>query len=271
MHRILPFLAVFLVLGLLFGTLERIAPSIARGGRARHVSTDMAYAFLTPVVARTIGEGAVIVTVILAAFALGYAHTKAGVTAFVQHHSLLASQPRSLQLVEMLFVADLAGYAMHRLCHGKRLWRFHAVHHSSENLYWLSSLRGHPVNEVLNKLAVVLPLLAFGFHLSVVAQIAPLLMLYAIFVHANVRWDFGPLRYVIATPAFHRWHHASEGEGVSRNYAGLFPVIDLVFGTFYLPKGGAPVRFGVPDLAMPKGVLGQLAFPFRKVARSENP
>ena len=57
-----------------------------------------------------------------------------------------------------------------------------------------------------------------------------ILSFYAIFVHANVPWSFGPLRYVIATPAFHRWHHAAEEQGLNHNFAGLFPLFDLLFG-----------------------------------------
>ena len=279
MHRIVPFLLVYAGLAVLFGTLERLAPAISSansprarksGDAARQRKTDLAYGVLTPLVARTIGEGAIIVVVSLLAIVIGHARDKAGIQAFVNHHSSLALQPRPLQLLELLFVADLAGYASHRLFHAKRLWPFHAVHHSADDLYWLSSVRGHPVNEILSRLAIVLPLLAFGFDLTVTASVAPILMLYAIFVHANVRWDFGPLRYVIATPVFHRWHHSSEEDGLDKNFAGLFPVIDLVFGTFYLPKGRQPQRFGVPDLAMPSGVLGQLAYPFRRSRLSPN-
>ncbi|WP_339360815.1 sterol desaturase family protein [Iodobacter fluviatilis] len=54
--------------------------------------------------------------------------------------------------------------------------------------------------------------------------------------HANVRWRFGPLEWLIATPAFHHWHHANEAEGQrDHNYAAMFPLIDLVFSTLHRP------------------------------------
>jgi sterol desaturase/sphingolipid hydroxylase (fatty acid hydroxylase superfamily) len=83
------------------------------------------------------------------------------------------------------------GYWMHRWFHGRRLWRFHAVHHSSVDLDWLSAVRLHPVNDALMRVAGTLPILAFGFAPVAVPGIAPVLTLMAIVVHANVDWDWG--------------------------------------------------------------------------------
>jgi sterol desaturase/sphingolipid hydroxylase (fatty acid hydroxylase superfamily) len=265
MHRVVPFVVVFALLAVVFGTLERLAPAVPGQPRWRaDVKTDLAYWLFTPLVTRVLSEGAVIVAVSLLAITVGHARDKAGIQAFVFHRSALAEQPRALQLVELLFVADGIGYWVHRAFHRGRLWAFHAVHHSSEHLDWLSAVRVHPVNEALAKMAMVLPLIPFGFDLSVTLSVGPVLALYAIFVHANVRWDFGPLRYVVATPAFHRWHHTSEAEGLDKNFAGLFPFFDLAFGTFHMPGGQNARRFGVPGLAMPRGILGQLAYPLRR-------
>jgi hypothetical protein len=43
------------------------------------------------------------------------------------------------------------------------------------------------------------------------------LTLYAIMLHANVDWSFGPLRNVIASPANRRWHHAAEEQAPDKN------------------------------------------------------
>jgi sterol desaturase/sphingolipid hydroxylase (fatty acid hydroxylase superfamily) len=79
----------------------------------------------------------------------------------------------------------------------------------------------------------------------------------------------GPLRFVLASPAFHRWHHTSDEQGLDKNFAGLFPVWDLVFGTFYLPAE-QPTAFGVRD-EVPAGFLAQLAWPFRGRAPGASP
>jgi len=80
-------------------------------------------------------------------------------------------------------------------------------------------------------------------------------------VHANLDWTFGPFRYVIASPVFHRWHHVKDPAFRDKNFAPTFPVLDLMFGTFYMPKGVLPQGFGVDDA--PRHFLGQMVYPFR--------
>jgi sterol desaturase/sphingolipid hydroxylase (fatty acid hydroxylase superfamily) len=90
----------------------------------------------------------------------------------------------------------------------------------------------------------------------------PLFTAYAIFLHANVRWDFGPLRRALANPRFHRWHHTSAADERDKNFAGLLQLWDILFGTYYLPAR-QPTLFGIVD-AMPASLLGQLTSPFRR-------
>jgi hypothetical protein len=52
----------------------------------------------------------------------------------------------------------------------------------------------------------------------------PFFTAFAIFPHANVSWDFGSLRAVLASPRFHRWHHTAAEEGRDKNFAGLLPL-----------------------------------------------
>jgi sterol desaturase/sphingolipid hydroxylase (fatty acid hydroxylase superfamily) len=73
------------------------------------------------------------------------------------------------------------------------------------------------------------------------------------------RWPW-PLRWVIATPQFHHWHHAREPRAYNSNYAGEFPAVDALFGTLYLPARGWPARYGVDD-SEPAGYLRQLVRP----------
>jgi sterol desaturase/sphingolipid hydroxylase (fatty acid hydroxylase superfamily) len=140
------------------------------------------------------------------------------------------------------------------------------VHHSSQDLDWLSSVRVHPVNDMIARILQAVPIVALGFNVAAVAAFAAVVPIYAITLHANLNWTYGPFRYVIASPAFHRWHHTSADEGRDKNFAGFFPIWDLLFGTFYMPKGEQPRVFGVDD-AIPRGLLGQLIYPFRRVAR----
>jgi sterol desaturase/sphingolipid hydroxylase (fatty acid hydroxylase superfamily) len=178
----------------------------------------------------------------------------------------LSHQPVWLQAVQIFVLVDFCAYWMHRVFHRGRWWPFHAVHHSSEDLDWLASLRVHPVNDLVNKLAQATPVLLLGYNPTVTLSTAPLLTFYAIFIHANVNWDFGPLRSVIATPVFHRWHHSRDREAWDKNFAGLLPFWDILFGTYYMPRDRWPENFGICE-PMPKGFVGQLWEPFAALLR----
>jgi sterol desaturase/sphingolipid hydroxylase (fatty acid hydroxylase superfamily) len=259
----------FLVLAVIFGALERVRPAV-RGFSIfrRERVVDGIYWFFTPLATRAVSELGVGVTVVLAAAALGF--EGAGkeryerLAAYLHAHSPVARLPPAIQLLLALVLADLLAYGCHRAFHCKTLWRFHAVHHSAVVLDWLAATRVHPLNDLANKLVLTLPLLFLGFDPVIFVGVAPILAFWTIFEHANVPWGFGPLGYVIATPLFHRWHHTSEKEGLDKNFAGLFPFIDLIFGTFYLPSGKQPTRFGVTDGDVPTGFFGQLMYPFRR-------
>jgi sterol desaturase/sphingolipid hydroxylase (fatty acid hydroxylase superfamily) len=79
------------------------------------------------------------------------------------------------------------------------------------------------------------------------------------------------LKYVVATPVFHRWHHTQPDEGGNRNFAPTFPFWDVLFSTFYMPRGRLPARYGVDDPMFPAGFVQQLAYPFtnRRVPAAE--
>ena len=178
----------------------------------------------------------------------------------------LSRQPLWLQAIQIYLLVDFCAYWNHRWFHRGRWWPFHAVHHSSEELDWLGSLRVHPVNDLANKLAQATPVLLLGYNPTVTLSTAPVLTFYAIFLHANVNWDFGPLRSVIATPVFHRWHHSKDREAWDKNIAGLLPLWDILFGTYHMPRGRWPENFGIYE-PMPKGYFGQLWEPFAWLLR----
>ena len=201
------------------------------------------------------------VFILVVARLIGQGLTVDELKGLTERDTFVSRQPLGVQLVAFFIIADLMGYWMHRAHHTfERLWQSHAVHHSSTELNWLSSVRVHPFNEALQNAAIASPLVLLGFQPGTVAAYLPFLTFYAIFVHANVRWDFGPLRYVIATPAFHRWHHSAEADAMNKNFAGLFPVTDWLFGTLYLPKGVQPSVFGVSDLRCRRASLGSWRF-----------
>jgi hypothetical protein len=82
-------------------------------------------------------------------------------------------------------------------------------------------------------------------------------------VHANLNWTFGPLRYFFASPVFHRWHHTMLEEGRDKNFASTFPLLDVLFDTFYMPAGKLPEEFGTGAPDFPEHFWGQMIHPFR--------
>jgi len=264
--RLLVLAVSFAVLGLGFALIEWRWPSVKGQPRFRKgVITDSAYFLLTPLVGKPF-TGLVVAIAVLSLSALFGLGLSAGQLRHLDHRdTLLGRQPGVLQVAEFLVLADLIGYWSHRAFHRiGLLWKFHSIHHSSTQLDWLSSVRVHPINEALSHTLSATPLLLLGFSTGAFAAYVPFLTLYAIMLHANVSWSFGPLRYIFASPTFHRWHHASEQEGLDRNFAGLLPVYDWLFGTLYMPRGVQPSRFGVIGTTVPDGMAAQLLAPFRK-------
>ncbi|CAM2814515.1 sterol desaturase family protein [Janthinobacterium lividum] len=172
-----------------------------------------------------------------------------------------------------LLIGEVGTYWGHRLSHEiPWLWRYHAVHHSMEQLYFLANTRTHPVDMVVTRLFGLTPLYLLGLAgPSAAGSAAPVLLLligtvWGFFIHANLRWRFGPLEWLVATPAFHHWHH-SKFEHINRNYASTLPVLDRLFGTYHLPRAW-PAACGI-EAAMPQTLAGQLAAPFRRTGKPE--
>ncbi|MEO8482021.1 MAG: sterol desaturase family protein [Acidobacteriota bacterium] len=253
-----------LVVSALFWALERWRPSSSPGRRTRRdTGLDIAYWFFTPLVTRAITRVAIGAAFVLIAFSQGLTLDQLRAVAPTRH-TWTSTLPLFVQIPLILLLADLLAYWTHRLFHGRWLWRVHAIHHSSTTVDWLSSVRLHPLNDAAARVAQVLPLYWLGFSGAALAAFVPFLTFYALLLHANVSWSYGPLRYALASPRFHRWHHTTEEEGLDKNFAGLFPIIDVVFGTFYMPPNREPQRFGILHNDVPSGLVRQLLYPFRR-------
>ncbi len=260
MVQILGILIALASLSVLLCALERLFPSVRGQSLWRQDSNvDALYWLITPLVTRTILR-IVALTCVVVTFAVFDGQI---VARLAEGFGPVLSQPVWLLTIEVFLLGDLIGYWTHRWFHRRRLWKFHAVHHSSTQLDWLSALRVHPVNDVASRLAPAMLLACLGFPLQALAGYVVLLTFYTILLHANLDWSYGPLRCVVASPVFHRWHHTTEEQGGSRNFAPLFPFVDLLFGTFYMPSRRRPERFGIGTARIPETFVGQLLFPFR--------
>jgi sterol desaturase/sphingolipid hydroxylase (fatty acid hydroxylase superfamily) len=255
----------FVLLSMVFFVLQKLWPSV-RGQRTfrRGFATDVGYWLFTPLVTRAATPIAVGIALIPIALANGIELQE--LRTLARGRGGLAAQPPWLQAIQILVIGDFIGYWQHRWFHGGWRWPFHAIHHSSQDLDWLSSVRLHPVNDMLARIAQAVPIVALGYDVGAVALFSAFTTIYAITLHANLSWTYGPLRYLVSSPAFHRWHHTSAEEGRDTNFAGLFPTWDLLFGTFHMPAGRQAAAFGVAD-PVPSGLVGQLLYPFGRAGR----
>lgn len=171
------------------------------------------------------------------------------------------------QLLLATFLVDLVGYGRHRLMHTRFLWPFHAIHHSPKELDWLSNERFHPVNAYFSNLSSLIVLFLFFEDPLTLALCIPLRRMYGMFVHSNVSISYGPLNYILVSPLFHHWHHAAN-EKANKNYCAFFSFVDLVFGTYYLPKDKRePSALGLAEDDMANRFWPQMVYPFVKLAR----
>jgi sterol desaturase/sphingolipid hydroxylase (fatty acid hydroxylase superfamily) len=148
--------------------------------------------------------------------------------------------PSGWRILVAFVLADGFGYAAHRALHRVPvLWRFHRIHHEATELRWLDAWRQHPVDFVVQGLAVGIPGALLGASLKDLVSVVLLRKLWTSFLHADVRARFGPLEWLVATPAFHRVHHSADPAEYDRNFAGTFPFWDVLFGTAKLRPGRA--------------------------------
>jgi sterol desaturase/sphingolipid hydroxylase (fatty acid hydroxylase superfamily) len=175
-----------------------------------------------------------------------------------------------LTIVAMDGANWLAHYADHRL---GPLWRFHALHHSQEELSVLTSFRAHPLMHTTGFLLATIPVVV----LMPTRPIAPALITIYVCIgtlqHANIRWTFGPFGRVIVSPTYHRLHHAPNVQSI--NLGVVLTIWDVIARCAVFPaRGGAVGRTGLDgrpfpveqdDGAAPALVLlaGQLIEPFQ--------
>ena len=195
--------------------------------------------------------------------------------AWVAHHALpggyfaaVARLPVGVRLAGALVVGEVGYYWGHRWMHEiPALWRFHAIHHAAEHMDWLVNTRSHPLDIFFGRLCGLVPLYLTGLAQPMGNKLDTVPLLFALigslwgfFVHANLKWRFGPLEWLVATPAFHHWHHTNDGPDlIDKNYASMLPWVDRLFGTHYLPAR-LPEAYGI-DAKLPGSLTGQLLYP----------
>ncbi len=176
--------------------------------------------------------------------------------------------PLIAQLVLLMLVADAGRYWGHRLAHEvPLLWRFHAVHHSAQRLWWWNATRAHPVDKawfMFTELFFPILLGADGMVLSMYLGVTAVC---GYSQHCNIDLKLGPLYWIFNVVELHRWHHSKDVRQSDNNYGNNLIVYDRLFGTYYHPeRQGQPQEqvgtIGLINPNYPQNYLGQLRAPF---------
>lgn len=179
------------------------------------------------------------------------------------------------QLLLVALLIDCSLYLMHRASHRfDWLWRLHAPHHSSERLYWVNGERRHPLSALLLAGPGLLLVALLGAPAELSAIWFALLTVHLAFQHANLDYELGPLRRLLAVAQMHRWHHKRDFEDAQVNFGEFLLLWDRLLGSYHDSAdqlGDAAV--GLHERDYPRGYLGQLLRPFRRVqqAAAESP
>jgi sterol desaturase/sphingolipid hydroxylase (fatty acid hydroxylase superfamily) len=162
-----------------------------------------------------------------------------------------------------LFIHDFWFYWSHRIEHKVPiLWEFHKIHHSDERMNTSTWARDHFLQEGWRAHSSRLFTLGLIVDLSLAEAgkaalyftffLIGLSMFYHSAIHVRLPW----LDRVFVTPQVHRIHHSADAGHYNRNFADALPIFDIVFGTYYRPRGEEfPATGHGPALRAPRSFL----------------
>ena len=218
MWWVLGFASAFVAAGVLAGLTSRVlSPSAVRNSLAslavlafNVVMAPVVYV-LSDLVARTYGQF--------------------GIPAIPQ--SVWQGMPWLVVAVVGIVAKDFADYWCHRALHTRIGWPIHAVHHSDTHVNGFTAFRVHLLEVATMKIFYIVLLTWIGIPSHLIAAAYVVASLHTAYVHLELDIDHGPFNWLIASPRFHRWHHADVPEAYGKNLANMIPLFDLMFGTYH--------------------------------------
>lgn len=134
--------------------------------------------------------------------------------------------------VVAIFAKDFCDYILHRAMHTSWGWPAHAAHHTDTHVNGFTAFRVHFIEPQMMSINYLFVLTWLQLpHL--IPLMVLLVLVHNIYVHLDLDWDHGRFRYLVASPVFHRWHHADVPEAYGKNLANIIPLYDVIFGTYY--------------------------------------
>lgn len=187
----------------------------------------------------------------------------------------IGSWPTWTQWITLFILTDFVHWNIHRLLHRVPwLWKFHQVHHSVKEMGFAAHLRFHWMETVVYKSLQYIPLSMIGFGIDDFFVVHIFALTIGHLNHANLGWDYGPLKFLFNNPKMHIWHHAKDLPNTHRygvNFGLSLSVWDYLFGTAYIPKDGRDISLGYPgDESMPNDLPEQLIYPLTEKNNGKN-
>lgn len=176
-----------------------------------------------------------------------------------------AGLPAIVPALVAVVVADFIDYWSHRVRHTSALWPMHAIHHSDTRMTYLTWYRAHIIELVFITASYAILAAWMGADPHAVVWVVIARALHQQYVHMDIDWGHGPLRHVLVSPRYHRWHHADHPQAWNKNYAPILPLWDILFGTYYCP-GPCREPLGFPG-SPGENVVKLTLYPFQEWGR----
>jgi len=172
----------------------------------------------------------------------------------------LGSLPILIQFIIMFLIADFIQWNTHRLLHAvPKLWEYHKLHHSVEQMGFAAHMRYHWMETIVYKSIQYIPLAMLGFGISDFFILHIIAVAIGHLNHSNINITYGPFKYILNNPNMHIWHHAKElpfKNGI--NFGISLSLWDYLFKTAYIPKSGRDIELGFEGVEkFPKDFIGQ--------------
>ena len=175
--------------------------------------------------------------------------------------------PYWAKILVFFVVIDIVQWFTHVLLHKfEFLWKFHKVHHSVKEMGFAAHLRYHWMEPIVYKSMKYIPLAIMG---GFTAQDIAIVHFFNIVIgdlnHANIKLEYGPLKYILNNPKMHIWHHVKELPFERRNgvnFGITLSTWDYLFKTDYIPYDGRDIELGFEgDETFPDNFIQQELYP----------
>lgn len=147
---------------------------------------------------------------------------------------VLANKPFAVQVLVGFLVSDFAIFFSHWVRHKvPPLWHVHAIHHSETAINPATLFRQHPLDPVVSAMIAYVPLALLGGSIWAGTVLVLFGLVWGLYAHSDLPMTWGPLKYALITPPYHRIHHSIEPRHRDKNFGHMLTLWDWLFRTAY--------------------------------------